>query len=90
MTADFSTTTMLNPDKAPEAVGLRANQRNLYLYYVNHRNKHPHSVCYVPKMPMQSSRLDSYIRAIAALEEKGLIRVDRSAQNYTGWIMLDP
>lgn len=39
---------------------------------------------------MQSSRLDSYIRAIAALEEKGLIRVDRSAQNYTGWIMLDP
>jgi hypothetical protein len=29
-----------------------------------------------------------YLNALAALEKKGLIRVDRSSPNYTGWIML--
>ena len=31
-----------------------------------------------------------YMRTIASLEEKNLIRVDRTSDNYTGWIILDP
>jgi hypothetical protein len=34
--------------------------------------------------------MQDYLRAIEALEEKKLITVDRSADNYTGWIIRDP
>jgi hypothetical protein len=69
---------------------LTINQRNLYLYYLNHKKKNKHAVCFVPKMPMQSTRMQDYLRAIEALEEKKLITVDRSSDNYTGWIIQDP
>lgn len=70
--------------------GMHITQRNLYLYFLNHRKKNPQAPCFVPKLPMQSSRLPEYINAINGLEEKKLLRVDRSAPNYTGWILLDP
>jgi len=41
-------------------------------------------------MPMQSTRIKDYIRALAALEEKNLITVDRSKAPYTNWIINDP
>lgn len=73
-----------------QQIRLTTNQRNLYLYYLNHKKKNKHAVCFVPKMPMQSTRMQNYLRAIEALEEKNLISVDRSADNYTGWIIRDP
>ena len=39
---------------------------------------------------MQSTRMQDYIRALEALEEKKVISVDRSAGNYTAWIIKDP
>ena len=39
---------------------------------------------------MASNRTKEYYRALEVLEEKGLLRIDRTAENYTGWIMLEP
>jgi hypothetical protein len=69
---------------------LTVNQRNLYLYYLHFRKKYGKRPCFVPKMPMQSTRIKDYIRALAALEEKNLITVDRSKAPYTNWIINDP
>lgn len=69
---------------------LSINQRNLYLYFLAHRKRNKHVPCYVPKVPFQGNRIKDYIRCIAACEEKGLFRVDRTSPNYTGWILFDP
>jgi len=74
----------------PARKGLTANQRLLYLYFLNHRKKHGKAPCFVPRIPQQTSRQPDYITAIQRLEEKGFIRVDRRTRHYTGWIMLDP
>lgn len=73
-----------------EAPSLSINQRNLYLYFLNHKRKHPNAPCFVPKIPVQGNRMSDYIKTIAKLEELRLVRVDRSSANYTGWILLDP
>ncbi len=46
--------------------------------------------CYVPRCPSQASRVPQYLKAIEALEARGLIRVLRDTQSYTGWLMLPP
>jgi len=71
-------------------VALTINQRNLYAYFLNHRKKHGNSPCFVPRVPSQNSRLEQYLQALTKLEEYGLVRVDRSSANYTGWIMTEP
>ena len=71
-------------------VALTINQRNLYAYFLNHRKKYENTPCFVPKVPSQNSRLDQYLQALIKLEQYGLIRVDRSSANYTGWIMTEP
>ena len=76
------------PAVAP--VALTINQRNLYAYFLNHKKKHGNSPCFVPRLPSQSSRLDQYLQALIKLEQYGLIRVDRSSADYTGWIMTEP
>jgi len=68
--------------------GLTINQRNFYSYFLAHQKRNKSSPCFVPKLCLATNRLDEYLKALAALEAKGLIRVDRSASNYTGWIML--
>ena len=69
--------------------GLRVNQRNLYTYFLNHRERYGDSVpCYVPRCPSQASRVPQYLKAIEVLEARALIRVLRDTQNYTGWLML--
>ena len=72
------------------ALRMTINQRNLYFYYLNHKKKYGKTPCFVPKLPMQSTRMQDYIRALEALEEKKVISVDRSAGNYTAWIIKDP
>jgi len=74
----------------PAALCLTVNQRNLYLYFLHHKKKYKNAPCFVPKLPMQSTRMKDYLRAIEALEEKNLIRIDRSSPSYTNWIILDP
>jgi len=76
-------------DNSPP-LSLSINQRNLYLYYLNHKKKHKNVPCFVPKIPVQGNGMADYMRAIQALEKKNLIRVDRTSDNYTGWIILDP
>lgn len=73
-----------------EIPALSINQRNLYLYYLNHKRKHPNAPCFVPKIPVQGNRMSDYLKMIERLEELQLIRVDRTSDNYTGWIILDP
>jgi len=34
--------------------------------------------------------MTDYIKTLEKLEEMNLIRIDRTADNYTGWIILDP
>lgn len=69
---------------------LTINQRNLYMYFLSHRKKHGNHPCFVPKITTQLSRMDDYIQALKKLEEYKLISVDRSAANYTAWIMKEP
>ncbi len=68
--------------------GLSINQRNLYSYFLAHQQRNNNAPCFVPKIFLVGNRIDLYLNALAALEKKGLIRVDRSSSNYTGWIML--
>ena len=68
--------------------GLSINQRNLYCHFLAHQKRNKHAPCSVPKNFLVGNRIDMYLNALEALEKKGLIRVDRSAPNYTGWIML--
>jgi hypothetical protein len=76
------------PAVAP--VALTINQRNIYAYFLNHRKKYGNTPCFVPRVPSQLSRLEQYLQALTKLEEYGLIRVDRSSANYTGWIIREP
>jgi hypothetical protein len=71
-------------------IGLTINQRNIYMYFLNHRKKYKNTPCYVPRCPGQNSRVDQYLTALTRLEEHGLVSIDRSSANYTGWIMLEP
>ena len=73
-----------------EIPALSINQRNLYLYYLNHKKRHPHSPCFVPKMSVQGNRMADYLKTLERLEEMNLIRVERVSDNYTGWIMREP
>lgn len=74
----------------PATNGLSLNQRNLYLYFLHHRKKYGKQPCFVPRLPLQSSRMPDYIQAVERLAEKGYIRLDKRSWHYTSWIMLDP
>jgi len=67
---------------------LGTNQRNLYLYFLNHRKKHKSTPCYVPRASGKGSLILDYLSCIESCEKKGLFKVDRTAPNYTGWILL--
>lgn len=69
---------------------LSINQRNLYTYFLNHKKKHGNAPCFVPRCPTTMSRIDQYLQALVKLEMYGLVHVDRSSDNYTGWIMTTP
>ena len=71
-------------------IGLTINQRNIYMYFLNHRKKYKHTPCYVARCPGQNSRVEQWLIALIKLEQYGLVRIDRSSTNYTGWIMLEP
>jgi hypothetical protein len=76
--------------QATAVPNLSINQRNIYMYFLNHRKKYGKVPCFVPKCTTQVSRLDQYLQALNKLEQYGLIRVERCSDNYTGWIMTEP
>lgn len=65
--------------------GLTIHQRNIFRYFLAHKQRHKHSPCFVPRTT--GSQTYAYLKALEALEAKGLITVDRSTQHYTGWIL---
>jgi len=68
--------------------GLSINQRNLYVHLLAHcRDRGRDVPCPVPPLPMQKSRMPDYLRALTALEEKGLIKVKRTGPTYRSWSM---
>lgn len=69
---------------------LTINQRNLYLHFLNHKEKGLTTPCYVPRAPSSRNRLSLYLRAIERLEELNLVIVDRESEDYTEWVMRDP
>ena len=71
-------------------LSLSANQRNLYRYYLAHIKRHPNTPCYVPKNSMTTNSTERYIKIVDSLEKLNLFTVDRTADNYTGWILLPP
>ena len=71
-------------------LALTINQRNLYRYYLGQKKKRGKTPCFVPRCPTQVSRLEQYLNALIKLGQYGLIHVDRTSDNYTGWIMTEP
>ncbi len=69
---------------------LSINQRNILLYYLNHKKKHADRPCYAPKCPSQANRVHDHIKAMERLEERGFIRLQRSSDDYLSWIIVDP
>lgn len=69
---------------------LTANQRNLYNYYLAHKSKHRKHPCFVPKVDIQTSSLLDYLKSLEKLETHKLITVDRTTDNYTGWVIKEP
>ena len=74
----------------PNLVGLTSTQRNIYQYYLHHKQKYKDKLCYVPRLMMFASRRDTFINALEALERKQLITVEQNTEHYGGWIIKDP
>lgn len=68
--------------------GLRTHQRNLFSYYLAHKQKHPDKPCYVPRLSCHHYAV--HIRAIDVLEERGLVAVTRNGDDYRNWILSEP
>jgi hypothetical protein len=69
---------------------LTSPQRNIYLYFLNHKEKNPGEPCYVPASPVAHGRLHQHLRALEKLEELHLVIVDRDAEDYREWVMREP
>jgi hypothetical protein len=61
---------------SPAMTALTSPQRNIYLYFLNHKEKNPGEPCYVPASPVAHGRLHQYLRALEKLEELHLVIVD--------------
>lgn len=62
---------------------LRTNQRNLLRLVAQHQQRHPELPCYLGKVT--ASRVNVFIKAVASLEEKKLIEIDRTSNNFRAW-----
>jgi len=75
---------------------LTINQRNIYQHYLWHKRNNINAPCYVPRNPITSlnngdqSKMETYFKTLQSLEDLNLISIDRTAPNYTGWIIKDP
>ena len=62
---------------------LRTNQRNVLRLAAQHYAKHPDKPCYLGRIT--ASRQGVFLKAVATLEQRGLIEVDRTAPTYQAW-----
>jgi len=69
---------------------LSTNQRYIYTHFLHHQKHHKNSPCFVPKATREANFRVAYLKALDKLEQMGLVSIDRSADNYTGWILLPP
>lgn len=75
----------MTKSKTTKIPNLKLNSRNLLNYVIYSKEKHPNAPCFVPKCP--NSDLVGYLRNLEILEEYKLIKVSRSANHYTSWIV---
>lgn len=62
---------------------LRTNQRNVLRLVAQHHAKRPDEPCYLGRVTV--SRYNVFLKAVSALESKGLISVDRGSDNFRAW-----
>jgi len=70
-----------------DKIGLSVYQRTILQYYYTHKAKYPNAPCFAPRISVCGGRQDSYFKALEKLENSGYIKINRSAVNYTGWIL---
>lgn len=68
-------------------LALPINQRNVYLYFLQHRKTKGGETCFAPKSPLAGNRLEQHLRAIEKLEERGFFKVHRNSDNYLEWVL---
>ena len=68
--------------------GLRTHQRNLFAYYLNHKEKFPGQPCFVPRPACHHTSV--HLNAIDVLEKRGLVKVERNGEDYQQWQFCDP
>jgi hypothetical protein len=62
---------------------LRTNQRNILRLVAQHEQRNPDIPCYLGKVT--ASRRNVFLKAVASLEEKQLIDIERTGSNFQAW-----
>lgn len=62
---------------------LRTNQRNLIRLVAQHEHRCPDEPCYLGKVT--ASRQNVFLKAVASLEERKLVEIDRTSNNFRAW-----
>ena len=68
---------------------LGRKQRNFMRYVWNHWEKYPHQPCFVPK-GMDAGPIKTYMNMLESLEQKKLIKINRTSKNYRQWTITKP
>lgn len=68
-------------------LALPINQRNVYLYYLQHKKTKGDAPCLAPKSPLAANRLEQHLNAIRKLEERGFFKVRRGSEDYREWVL---
>ena len=70
--------------------GLTYHQRSIYLHFLNHKAKRTGQPCFLPKYAGRADKIINFFIALARLEERGLIVVDCTPDNYKEWTISGP
>jgi hypothetical protein len=62
---------------------LRTNQRNLLRLVAQHQQRYPGLPCYLGNVT--ASRQNVFLKAVSSLEDRKLIEIDRSSDNFRAW-----
>jgi hypothetical protein len=62
---------------------LRTNQRNLLRLVAQHQQRYPGLLCYLGNVT--ASRQNVFLKAVSSLEDRKLIEIDRSSDNFRAW-----
>jgi hypothetical protein len=62
---------------------LRTNQRNILRLVAQHEQRNPEEPCYLGKVT--ASRQNVFLKAVHSLEEKQLVQIHRTSDNFRAW-----